>query len=147
MELAQISRRDKPNTLRVQGKHLSLMPTYSISRCKLAKHQVYHCEPCYRYLEPVSTMPDELTGTYYDILGVERTSTTEEIKAAFRKMSVIVHPDKNPTNTEKATRLFKQVLMAYECLKLAYHREVFRATQSGPQSWPRPKAPDRWTGK
>ena len=148
VELAQTSKHEKPRTLRVHSKHLTLMPTYSISRCKLAEHRVYHCEPC--YLEPVSMMPDVLTGTHYDILRVERTATTEEIKTAFRKMSVTVHPDKNPANTVRATRLFKQVMTAYECLKdnarrMAYDQDMFRAPQAWPRSGPRPGAPDRWT--
>jgi DnaJ-class molecular chaperone len=90
-------------------------------------------------------MPDIFSGTHYDILGVERTATTDDINAAFRKMSMSVYPDKNPANTMKATRLFKQVITAYECLKdnarrMAYDRETFRM----PQPKPRPRAPGRW---
>lgn len=51
---------------------------------------------------------------YYEILGVERTSTVEQIRKAYRKLSLKVHPDKNKApGSEEA---FKKVSKAFKCL-------------------------------
>lgn len=55
------------------------------------------------------------TEDYYKTLGVEETSTKEEIKKAFRKMSILHHPDKNG-NTEESIKKFQQLNEAYEIL-------------------------------
>ena len=51
---------------------------------------------------------------YYDVLGISKTATEDEIKKAYRKKSLKVHPDKN--GTEKAQEAFKKVSKAYSCL-------------------------------
>ncbi|KAI1612458.1 DnaJ protein, subfamily A, member 5 [Exophiala viscosa] len=53
---------------------------------------------------------------YYDLLGVERTATDEEIKKAYRRKALELHPDRNYGNVEDATRLFAEVQSAYEVL-------------------------------
>jgi molecular chaperone DnaJ len=52
---------------------------------------------------------------YYDILGVSKTATVDEIKKAYRKLAMKHHPDRNPGNPE-AEELFKQAAEAYEVL-------------------------------
>ncbi len=41
---------------------------------------------------------------YYEILGVERSATTEEIKKAFRRVARETHPDANPDDPEAEAR-------------------------------------------
>ncbi|MEF8874810.1 MAG: molecular chaperone DnaJ [Candidatus Thermoplasmatota archaeon] len=53
---------------------------------------------------------------YYDILGVDKDASEEDIKKAYRKKAKKYHPDKNPDNTEEAREKFKKVSEAYEVL-------------------------------
>jgi len=52
---------------------------------------------------------------YYDILGVERNASAEEIKKAYRRTAIKYHPDKNPGDKE-AEEKFKEAAEAYEVL-------------------------------
>lgn len=52
---------------------------------------------------------------YYEVLGIERTATTEDIKKAYRKLAMQYHPDRNPDNKE-AEEKFKEATEAYEAL-------------------------------
>ena len=52
---------------------------------------------------------------YYEVLGVEKTATPEEIKKAFRKSAMKYHPDRNPGDKD-AVEKFKEVGEAYEVL-------------------------------
>lgn len=52
---------------------------------------------------------------YYEILGVERTASVGEIAAAYRKLAILHHPDKNPGD-EGAIEMFKQAAEAFEVL-------------------------------
>lgn len=52
---------------------------------------------------------------YYEILGVSKTATKDEIKTAYRKLALKYHPDRNPDNKEAEDK-FKEAAEAYEIL-------------------------------
>ena len=61
---------------------------------------------------------------YYDILGVDRSATEEELKKSYRKLALKFHPDRNPGNRE-AEEKFKEAAEAYEVLRDPERRDVY----------------------
>ena len=75
---------------------------------------------------------------YYELLGVNRDATAEELKKAYRKLAVKYHPDKNPGD-DAAEAKFKEISEAYDILKdaekrAAYDRYGHAAFQGGGMS-------------
>jgi molecular chaperone DnaJ len=61
---------------------------------------------------------------FYDILGVNRDASDEDIKKAYRKLAMKYHPDRNPDNP-RAEEHFKEVKEAYEILTDTQKRAVY----------------------
>ncbi|PLB51766.1 DnaJ-domain-containing protein [Aspergillus steynii IBT 23096] len=72
---------------------------------------------------------------YYELLRVDSDATGEEIKKAYKRRALELHPDRNYGNTEEATQLFAEVQSAYEVLSdpqerawYDSHRQVFHGS-------------------
>jgi DnaJ family protein B protein 6 len=70
-------------------------------------------------------MSDTKKLCYYEVLGLKKTATTDEVKKAFRKLAVKWHPDKNPDNKAEATEKFKEISEAYEILSDEHKRKNY----------------------
>lgn len=57
---------------------------------------------------------------YYEVLGVSKTASADEIKKAFRRLAVQHHPDKEGGNEEK----FKEINEAYDVLRMPKNGSV-----------------------
>uniref|UniRef100_A0A8C8DF19 DnaJ homolog subfamily C member 10 n=1 Tax=Oncorhynchus tshawytscha TaxID=74940 RepID=A0A8C8DF19_ONCTS len=75
--------------------------------------QTFDCNSLYSICLVASVSSDE---DYYKLLKVSREATTREIRQAFKKLALIMHPDKNP-HDETAHDKFLKVTRAYEVLK------------------------------
>src|SRR3712207_9517374 len=63
---------------------------------------------------------------YYEVLGVGRGSSPEEIKKAYRKLAREYHPDRNPDDTA-AEKRFKEIQQAYDTLSDPERRKQYDA--------------------
>lgn len=61
---------------------------------------------------------------YYDILGVDRNASADQLKASYRKLAIKYHPDKNPGD-KAAEDKFKEAAEAYEVLRDSRKRQIY----------------------
>jgi molecular chaperone DnaJ len=62
---------------------------------------------------------------YYEVLGISRDASVEEIKRAYRRLALRYHPDKNPDNSKEAEEKFKEVSEAYKVLSDPEKRQMY----------------------
>ncbi len=62
---------------------------------------------------------------FYEVLGVERTASVDEIKSAYRKSALKWHPDRNPENKQETEHKFRECTEAYSVLSDAQKRQVY----------------------
>lgn len=63
--------------------------------------------------------------TLYEILQISQEASDKEIKDAYRKLAISLHPDKNPGKVEEATAYFQKLGYAYEILKDPQTRQAY----------------------
>ncbi|KAK3210862.1 hypothetical protein Dsin_015568 [Dipteronia sinensis] len=68
------------------------------------------------------------TKDYYEVLGVEKSCSVEDVRKAYRKLSLKVHPDKN--KAPGAEESFKMVSKAFQCLSNEENRKKYDVTGS-----------------
>ena len=73
---------------------------------------------------------------YYEVLGVNKNATDDELKKAYRKLAKQYHPDANPNNKAEAEAKFKEVNEAYETLSNPQKRQMYdQFGPDGPQGF------------
>ncbi len=70
-------------------------------------------------------MPRSQQRDFYEVLGVAKTASIEEIKTSYRKAALQWHPDRNPQNKEEAEIRFRECTEAYSILSDPQKRQIY----------------------
>jgi molecular chaperone DnaJ len=62
---------------------------------------------------------------YYEILGLDKSASFEQIKKAYRQLAIKHHPDRNPDNQKESEHRFKEISEAYEVLSDPRKKETY----------------------
>lgn len=77
---------------------------------------------------------EEINQNFYEFMNISQEATNNEIKRAFRSLSIVLHPDKNPS--EDANIQFRNLVSIYEVLKEASKREKYnKVLREGLPNW------------
>ncbi|NXL55152.1 DNJB8 protein, partial [Chordeiles acutipennis] len=67
---------------------------------------------------------------YYEVLGLQKSASQDDVKKSYHKLALKWHPDKNPRNKEEAEKKFKAIAEAYEVLSDPEKRSFYDRTVS-----------------
>jgi hypothetical protein len=107
-----------------------------------SRHEDFYCHNGKAVATNIEVMaPVEVTDDYYAILEVPFTATIDDIKQSYRRLAILLHPDKNQDKPDATasfqlasllnvsprakTNLFPQLNRAYETLKDEYSRRIY----------------------
>jgi molecular chaperone DnaJ len=62
---------------------------------------------------------------YYEVLGIGKNASADEIKQAYRRLTLKYHPDRNPEDQKQAEEKFKEICEAYEVLSDPQKRQTY----------------------
>jgi molecular chaperone DnaJ len=79
---------------------------------------------------------------YYEVLGVSRKATDQELKSAYRRLALEHHPDRNPGKKEESEERFKEITEAYSVLADADKRAAYDRFGFAGVGGPAAAAPD-----
>ncbi|KAH9503207.1 DnaJ sub B member 6-A [Bulinus truncatus] len=72
-----------------------------------------------------ATRKSNISVDYYEVLGIEKSSTEQEVKKAYRRLALKWHPDKNPDNKDEAKKKFQEISEAYDVLSDKQKRDIY----------------------
>lgn len=80
---------------------------------------------------------EEVNKNFYEVLGLDQSASSGDIKRAYRKLSLQLHPDKN--KEEDAEAKFRQLVSIYEVLKDENKRKKYHEVlENGLPDWRQP---------
>lgn len=125
--------------VRQLGRRCGWSPVQACPALTAAPFQTYACRPPSSHAFGVARSFSSSSSSRdpYKVLGVPPTATTDEIKAAYRKLALQWHPDRNQNKRAEAEAKFKEVAHAYSQVSDPDKREAFRRESAGWQGgWP-----------